>query len=84
MQNGPLKFYSATRNFGFIKPDSGPDLFFHGGQFLQHDIAKEGDRVRFEIGTSKNGQRAAVNVRLVDASEAAAEAVFRRSEPVWS
>jgi CspA family cold shock protein len=83
MQNGSLKFYSDTRNFGFIKPEAGADLFVHGGAFVEHDKAKPGDRVRFEIGTSKNGQRAAVNVRLIDASEAAAEAVFRKADAVW-
>lgn len=44
------------------------------------DVAKEGDRVRFDVNVSRNGKPAATNGRLVDSTEAAAEAMFGKAD----
>lgn len=82
MQNGPLKFYSHTRRFGFIQQESGePDLFVYAGAFLDHDKAEPGDKLTYEIGSSRDGRPCAINVRLVDPHQAAVLAsVFSKSD----
>ena len=62
METGTVKFFNATKGFGFITPDNGSkDVFVHlsalGGQSL-----REGDKVSFEIESGPKGPNA-VNVR---------------------
>jgi len=58
MQKGTVKFFNATKGFGFITPDSGgKDVFVHandtGGVILQ-----EGTKVEFEVVQGKKGPQA--------------------------
>jgi CspA family cold shock protein len=58
MQKGPVKFFNATKGFGFITPESGgKDVFVHandtGGALLQ-----EGTKVEFEVVQGKKGPQA--------------------------
>ena len=57
MQNGTVKFFNASKGFGFITPDSGSDLFFHVSE-IQGDHPKDGDKVQFEVGQGKKGPTA--------------------------
>ena len=62
MKNGVVKFFNATKGFGFIKDqESGEDIFVHSSG-LQHDI-RENDNVTFDTQNGKKGLNA-VNVRL--------------------
>lgn len=61
MKKGTVKFYNDAKGFGFIKPDSGSDIFVHSSG-LKEDI-KENDRVVFETEQGKKGMNA-VNVQL--------------------
>jgi CspA family cold shock protein len=56
MKNGTVKFFDATKGFGFIKDHAGE------GDFFVH-IA-DGDEVEFELKEGKRGMQAA-NVRKV-------------------
>ncbi len=60
---GTVKFFNTSKGFGFIKPDSGDDLFFHMSE-VQGDEPRAGDKVEFEVGQGKKGP-CAVNVRVV-------------------
>jgi CspA family cold shock protein len=62
MTKGTVKFYNATKGFGFIKPENGSEDIFVHSSGVQDDI-RENDNVVFEI---KDGQKGpnAVNVRL--------------------
>jgi len=61
MQQGTVKFFNATKGFGFITPaNGGPDIFVHVSG-LQNDIY-ENDKVTFEVQNGKKGLNA-VNVR---------------------
>lgn len=59
MPQGTIKKIVEEKGFGFIKRDSGKDLFFHAsacnGQF---DAMREGQEVTFEIERGDKGPRA--------------------------
>jgi CspA family cold shock protein len=54
VQTGTVKFFNASKGFGFITPDGGADLFFHVSE-IQGDQPKDGDKVQFEVGQGKKG-----------------------------
>ena len=54
MQEGTVKFFNATKGFGFIKPDNGSaDIFVHVTGLI--DEIHENDRVTFEVENGKKG-----------------------------
>jgi len=60
MAEGTVKFFNATKGFGFIVPaDGGKDVFVHVSG-LEEDI-QEGDQVSYELEETKKGP-AAINV----------------------
>lgn len=62
MKKGTVKFFNATKGFGFIKPeDGGEDIFVHSSGLM--DNIRENDNVVFEVQTGKKGLNA-VNVKL--------------------
>jgi CspA family cold shock protein len=61
MKTGTVKFFNASKGFGFIQEDNGEDIFVHVSG-LKADI-RENDKVRFEVAKGKKGLNA-VNVTL--------------------
>lgn len=63
METGTIKFFNATKGFGFIKPDNGgQDLFVHATGLTEE--VQENDRVTFEVEQGKRGVNA-VRVKKV-------------------
>lgn len=62
MQTGTVKFFNTAKGFGFIKTDSGEEVFVHAND-LNGNIT-EGDKVQFEVKEGKKGPNA-VNVSKV-------------------
>ena len=63
---GTVKWFNAAKGFGFIKPESGEDVFVHFSA-IQMDGFKtlaEGQEVEFEIQTGAKGLHA-TNVQRV-------------------
>ena len=61
MAVGTVKWFNATKGFGFIKPDDGgQDLFVHQTEIQMSGYRQldEGQRVEFEVGEGKKGPQA--------------------------
>jgi cold shock protein len=61
MKKGTVKFFNATKGFGFIKEETGEEIFVHVTG-LKEEI-QENDEVVFEVAQGRKGLNA-VNVRL--------------------
>lgn len=60
LSTGTVKWFNESKGFGFISPESGPDLFVHyssisGGGFK---TLAEGQRVQFSASQGKKGPQA--------------------------
>jgi CspA family cold shock protein len=65
MAIGTVKFFDATKGFGFIQPESGEkDVFVHISAVQNAGMAtlSEGQRVSFEVVTER-GKLAASNLK---------------------
>ncbi len=62
MNKGKVKFYNASKGFGFIKDaDSDKDYFVHSTSLI--DKIKDEDEVTFDVKQGEKGLNA-VNVKL--------------------
>ena len=57
---GTVKWFNESRGFGFIKPESGPDVFAHFTEITGsgHKILTEGQQVEFTITQGQKGPQA--------------------------
>jgi CspA family cold shock protein len=60
METGTVKFFNEAKGFGFIKVDSGQEIFVHATGLS--DKIKENDTVTFDVAEGKKGVNA-VNVK---------------------
>ena len=68
MQTGTVKWFNATKGYGFIQPDSGEaDAFVHISSVERAGLRSlnEGQRVQYELVRGRNGKSAAENLTLV-------------------
>ena len=66
MATGTVKFYNASRGFGFIEQaDGGPDVFVHATAIEKAGLPglAEGQKLSFEIATNqRSGKSSAENL----------------------
>ena len=58
MSTGTVKWFNASKGYGFITPaDGGDDLFVHHSEIRTEGYASldEGQNVNFEVGQGKKG-----------------------------
>ncbi len=58
MSKGTVKWFNASKGFGFITPeDGGDDLFVHHSEIKTDGYSSldEGQQVEFEVGQGKKG-----------------------------
>jgi cold shock protein len=77
---GRVKWYDATKGFGFVTSDEGGDVFLPKGA-LPAGVAelKTGQRVEFGVVDSRKGAQA-MGVKLIDAPPSLAELRRRPAE----
>ncbi len=66
MASGTVKWFNATKGFGFIEPDDGgKDVFVHVTAVQQAGLTglNEGQKVSFELATDR-GKASASNLKL--------------------
>lgn len=59
MLKGTIKWYDKNKGYGFIEAEDGYDLFLHKSSIKNKGANLfNGDKVTFEVGTSKKGPEA--------------------------
>ncbi len=69
MTTGKVKFFNATRGFGFIEPEDGSkDAFVHISAVERAGLTEltEGQRVEYELQQGQNGKSSAEDLKLLD------------------
>ena len=67
MANGTVKWFNATKGFGFIAPAQGnKDVFVHISALERAGIRQldDGQAVTFDLETDRNGRESATNLAL--------------------
>ncbi len=69
MANGTVKWYNATKGFGFIEPENGggKDVFVHVSGVERSGLTglNDGQKVTFDIEAGRDGRESATNIALV-------------------
>jgi len=69
MSLGTVKWFNASKGYGFIEPtDGGKDVFIHISALEKAGIAalSEGQKIQFDVIAGQNGKSSAENVKLAD------------------
>ena len=69
MPQGTVKWFNATKGYGFIEPSDGTrDAFVHISSVEKAGLAtlNEGQKVEFELVPGRDGKSAAENLVLLD------------------
>jgi len=67
MANGTVKWFNASKGFGFIEPENGKrDVFLHISAVERAGLTRidDGQKVTFDIETGRDGRESASNLAL--------------------
>ncbi len=67
MANGTVKWFNATKGFGFIAPDTGgKDVFLHISALERAGLTSVNDdqKVTFDVQSGRDGRESAENLQL--------------------
>jgi CspA family cold shock protein len=69
MATGTVKWFNATKGFGFIQPDEGgKDVFLHISVVERSGMSSpaEGQKVSYEVERDRQGRLSATNLRATN------------------
>jgi cold shock protein len=69
MPTGTVKFFNATKGYGFIEPeDGGKDAFVHISAVERAGMStlNEGQKINYELQTGQNGKVSAEDISSAD------------------
>ena len=69
MTTGKVKFFNATRGFGFIEPEDGSkDAFVHISAVERAGLTglSDGQRVEYELQPGRDGKSSAEDLKLLE------------------
>jgi CspA family cold shock protein len=69
MPTGTVKWFNATKGYGFIEPDGGgKDAFVHISAVQEAGLQelREGQKVQFELVPGRDGRQAAGSLKALD------------------
>ncbi|NKX43138.1 cold-shock protein [Roseicyclus persicicus] len=67
MANGTVKWFNATKGFGFIAPATGgKDVFVHISALERSGLStlKDDQKVTFDVESGRDGRESAINLAL--------------------
>jgi CspA family cold shock protein len=68
MPQGSVKWYNATKGFGFIEPqDGGKDVFVHISAVERAGLStlQDGQKLSYELETGRDGRASAGSLKLL-------------------